>query len=579
MSKKTVFANQLLSGCSSLVASGQSNQGEFSPELRLAHFSVKEYLISDAIARSPVNAFALSLSKGHREMAESCVACLMHFDSVEDFGPATLKKFPFLSYAASNWPHHARLVKESRGDLDDLIFEFFHNKSGAYVNWHRLCNPQVPFRGTSWSEHVQEGEKRNKEWLTRRHRIRRPLYYAAMWNMWRVVEKLLNAGDKADEWNSGNCTAFHIAVTCASYESMDVLLRVGKANINQGDWVQSTPLHRAKDPTMAEWLLQHGANSSMAGKMDGTPLQAAAYEHAHEVVAALLRGGASPNIVFEHYHHETVWLETPLQCAAYGGSIRSMELLLERGAGLENYATNSKVGTALHAAALAGQVEAAKFLVGRGVNPRLETGQYGTVLSAAAYGGHKDMVEFLLQIEFENENSKAWGELEANERCQLIDEIISRAGEKLCPNLLEAAKRGSARMVRHFVAQGADMEAKENFHLRSPLNWAAANGHLDVLKILAEAGAWVHSTNRLSQSPFVMACIGGHLEVAKYLLAKGARMNQRGEGSRTGLICAEMGGHTELAAFLRGVGSDGKDFECDGTTYRFVAARDHCVAC
>lgn len=133
-------------------------------------------------------------------------------------------------------------------------------------------------------------------------------------------------------------------------------------------------------------------------------------------------------------------------------------------------------------------------------------------------------------------------------------------------------------MVRRFIEEGARIEATEHFHLRSPLNWAPANGHLPVVKLLAEAGASVHRVNRLSQSPFIVACIGGHSDVVKYLLSKGAGLLHRDHESRTGFILAEMGGHAQLAEFLRGLEQGAKIFECEGKTFVYDISKGRCVA-
>lgn len=590
---KPVFIKQLLNALSSLVNSSVGSQGMYSqsassPELRLAHFSVKEYLLSEFIANSTVRSFSLSNTQGHLEMAEYCVSCLIHFDSIEDFGPKTLESYPFLSYAAANWMHHAQLANDAdvRGSLDDLIFDFFHNKPGAYVNWHRLHSPDQPSRGIHWAFHIQDGAARDKDWLANRHRIRRPLFNAARWNLWRVVAQLVRAGEDVNAWNSGNWAALHVAAREASLESMDALVGGGRANVNQADWAGFRPLHSAaawkQQPRAVEWLLRHGADAQLASAIGGVPLQYAAFVGARGVVAAMLRGGVNPNAYFEHYHEETVFLATPLQHAAYSGSVPCMELFLKHGAGLENYPTGFKIGSALHAAALGGQVEAAKFLMGKAVDPRLKTGTYGTVLSAAAYGGNKSMVEFLLDAgvsyqEFDVEQEKAWPDLDPTERSRLVELMITEAGEKFCSNILEAAKRGLSSMVRRFIDKGADIEATENFHLRSPLNWAAANGHLEVVKTLANAGASVHRINRNSASPFVVACTGGHLEVAKYLLAKGASMNHRDQWSRTGLMCAEMGGYTVLSKLLRDLEQGKEAFEWEGKTFKLDKSKGRCV--
>ncbi|EKG12690.1 hypothetical protein MPH_10189 [Macrophomina phaseolina MS6] len=301
-----------------------------------------------------------------------------------------------------------------RGRLDDLIFEFLHNRPGAYVNWHRLYRPDQPARNHhDWTFHVQEGAKRDKDWLIRRHRIRRPLFNAARWNLWRVVEKLIRAGEDVNAWNSGNWSAMHIAAQEASLESVELLVRLGNVNIDQADWAGFRPLHSAavwkKNPHIFEWLLQNSADAQASSHIGGLPLQGAAFDSAPEVVATMLRNGVNPRTFCEHYHNETVFLAAPLQHAAYSGSIRCIELLLENGAG-----------------------------------------QYGTVLAAAVYGGNRDMVGALLDAgvpyeEFALEEAAAWKDLTTVERHSFIDETVTRAGEQLCSSILEAAKMGSGR--------------------------------------------------------------------------------------------------------------------------------------
>ncbi|KAH7025587.1 hypothetical protein B0J12DRAFT_685682 [Macrophomina phaseolina] len=63
--------------------------------------------------------------------------------------------------------------------------------------------------------------------------------------LWRVVEKLIRAGEDVYAWNSGNWSAMHIAAQEASLESVELLVRLRNANINQADWAGFQPLHSA----------------------------------------------------------------------------------------------------------------------------------------------------------------------------------------------------------------------------------------------------------------------------------------------------------------------------------------------
>ncbi|KAK1704363.1 hypothetical protein BDP67DRAFT_215096 [Colletotrichum lupini] len=129
--------NQLLSLCSSMVLISTSGSGEKKKqEMRLAHASVKDYLVSKQLRSGPASAFYTTPRQGHLLMAAKSVACLLNQNDVSDFGPHTLEEVPFLLYSALNWVHHARdaNLETNRGSLDDLIFALFHRDGDAYIN-------------------------------------------------------------------------------------------------------------------------------------------------------------------------------------------------------------------------------------------------------------------------------------------------------------------------------------------------------------------------------------------------------------------------------------------------------------
>jgi len=68
-------------------------------ELRLAHFSVKEYLRSPGIASSPVQESAIRDVQAHSFIAESCLAYISHVISNPPLADEWLHKHPLTRYA------------------------------------------------------------------------------------------------------------------------------------------------------------------------------------------------------------------------------------------------------------------------------------------------------------------------------------------------------------------------------------------------------------------------------------------------------------------------------------------------
>ncbi|KAJ5727767.1 hypothetical protein N7493_005587 [Penicillium malachiteum] len=112
--------------------------------IRLAHFSVKEFLIS-AYARKEVSFFYLSAQPAHgiileillREIHDYCNVRLNEFNSENE---------PLLDYAARFWDGHMKEFCESTppGDLQETIDHIFLHQQ-CYSNWIRLRADSLGF--------------------------------------------------------------------------------------------------------------------------------------------------------------------------------------------------------------------------------------------------------------------------------------------------------------------------------------------------------------------------------------------------------------------------------------------------
>lgn len=92
-----------------------------------------------------------------------------------------------------------------------------------------------------------------------------------------------------------------------------------------------------------------------------------------------------------------------------------------------------------------------------------------------------------------------------------------------------AADKGNAEIVALLIAFGANVNRVSSGRLYCPpLCDAAESGHLDVVQVLLNAGAWVDGDDRTSITPLMLASRDGHDAVVKLLLDSGADVNRLG---------------------------------------------------
>ncbi|KAF3762568.1 ankyrin, partial [Cryphonectria parasitica EP155] len=93
---------------SSLVVTQDGNRGYSPANVRLAHFTIKEYLTSARIAEGPAATFAFTEPNAHLHIAHCCLAYHHHLVSISD---ANDEDFPLREYAIYNWMLHLELVQ------------------------------------------------------------------------------------------------------------------------------------------------------------------------------------------------------------------------------------------------------------------------------------------------------------------------------------------------------------------------------------------------------------------------------------------------------------------------------------
>ena len=150
--------------------------------------------------------------------------------------------------------------------------------------------------------------------------------------------------------------------------------------------------------------------------------------------------------------------------------------------------------------------------------------------------------------------------------------LLVGCGESQSPeppdiSIYDAANDGNIEAVKQHLADGADVNAKNDFG--TPLIAAAGSGHKEIVELFIAEGADVHAKADETRTPLMEAALEGHREIAKLLIAKGADVNAMGEDGKTILDWAahpdNPNADAEIADLLRKHGAKtGEELKAEG---------------
>ena len=119
------------------LAAGFIIYDEVTGGLTLAHYSVKEYLLSSRIMMGQARYFGLLEFTAHQYITEASVSYMLSVaDQTLGYHGIT-EDYPFLQYAAANWVQHARhsLVRDAFSGVIELALHVLDGRKGAYTFW------------------------------------------------------------------------------------------------------------------------------------------------------------------------------------------------------------------------------------------------------------------------------------------------------------------------------------------------------------------------------------------------------------------------------------------------------------
>ena len=335
--------------CSSLITMTcrSSDDAELDPDcagisevrrsfVTLAHFSVKEYLISDIIRLGETVKYSLQEIDCHSSLAKDCLAYLLHFDEVSSLTSGVFTNYPLADYAAQNWTKHARMARSIDNTLSQ---DFLLTKGNAFFNWIRLYDSERPF-GSDLTRPPGE--------------IASPLYYASGARLLESVKMLLDSGADINALGGFHGTALNAASSRGYVEIVHL-------------------------------LLERGAHMHTTSSY-GTALEAASSSGRIEIVQLLLDKGV--------HVKSPISYGTALQKFSSSGDIEAVQSLLEKIADINVQAEGYG---ALIAVLFSGHVEIVRLPPWRDFHTDITSFFYDTALQAASWSGHHRIVQILVE--------------------------------------------------------------------------------------------------------------------------------------------------------------------------------------
>lgn len=409
--------------------------------IRLAHYSVQEYLVENA----------LIFDDAGYNHAMACITYLS-FETLLVQEPCTtrqavwdrLQAHPFLDYAIQYIGFHLKECDERLSA--DMFLDFIEN-SRIISCWYQLLS-----------------YKRYPPLVASRSRC--PLHIASLLGHFTVVRRLLNKGVDISTQDSDGSTALHHAVDRGHKEVAELLLENG-ANIAAGDDHGRTALQQAVfrgHGEIARLLLDRGADISSRDNGGETALHHAVDGGRKDMVRLLLDRGADITA-------RDASGDTALQEAARRGHGEIVRLLLDNGADIA--ARNNKGETALRQAIRGGQKEVVELLLDKGADIATQNKYGNSALQGAASWGHGDIVRLLLDKGADITTQDSEGDTA----------------------LHDAAFSGYREITKMLLDKGADTTTR-NIYGGTALHLAALEGHKDVVELLLDKGAILSVLNK-----------------------------------------------------------------------------------
>jgi len=408
----------VLSACSSLIAVIE-DEDKNSRVVQFSHFSVKEFLTSDRLATSKMDASRyhhIHLEPAHTIMAQACLSVLLRLDPSID--RAGIKAFPLAWYAAKHFGDHAefeRVLSHIWDGVDDLL----DADKSHFAVWFRIHRDY-------WNNELPDAT---------------PLYYVSERGYRGLVDFLISKHPEDMNVRGYYGTPLHAALEEGHADVAQLLLR-HCVDMDIRGYEDQTPLHLAAGHGflgVTRTLVERNADINARDRSGNTPLHMTmdwwfklserTQDCRLDVVKILLEHGADPDAKNDDH-------STPLHRASYFGSVKGAQLMLEHGASI--HARNKEGQAPLHQVlvnlndtfdALDMFLDTMRCLLARGADVNAPDDDHATPLHVASYDGCAKGARLLLEhganVHLEDKKGRTPFQVALEERKTKITQLLS----------------------------------------------------------------------------------------------------------------------------------------------------------
>lgn len=244
--------------------------------------------------------------------------------------------------------------------------------------------------------------------------------------------------------------------------------------------------------------------------------------------------------------NETRFEMPPLAWAAMMGHTAAAELLLQHGADING--RNRDGNTALHLAVFLGHAETAQLLIKNGADINTKNGDGAAPMDLL--GVPWEMTRFLTDM-FGIKLEQKQVEIGRAKIAEMLNVKLTSASQVGTVDIWAAAFTGNTEALKHALADGADVNARNLEFGSTLLSTTAVMGHTAAVRMLLEHGADINARNRDGGTALHAAAFLGHAETVKLLLENGADTTLRDNEGTTPLDAAKV--DWELTQFVAGI--------------------------
>uniref|UniRef100_A0A0N5BJB6 ANK_REP_REGION domain-containing protein n=1 Tax=Strongyloides papillosus TaxID=174720 RepID=A0A0N5BJB6_STREA len=334
-----------------------------------------------------------------------------------------------------------------------------------------------------------------------------------------------NKSISATSRNSCGMSPLHIAVLANNIEGVKILLEECKMPTEIYDEDSRTPLHYAAQNgrlEIVELLLKNGAKYDACDKYRATPLHYAA-EISWPIVISLVTKSPCNYCRMTDKEGRTpfMWAVASENEEVVSGMLKTFDI--------PRHGEDNHRYTPLHLAAFAGNLSICKILLLQGWTVTAEDKAGATPLHIAAGKGFTDIVEvcctsndILVKIDTNHRTALFYAALGG--QAYTLDVMISNFGfDKMAEDILDrtvlhvAAYCGFVNCVKKLIDLGVEINASDKDE-ETPLHLACYRGKEDVVHLLVNSGATINRYSRVYETtPLCYAIANKHTDLIEYL--------------------------------------------------------------